>query len=164
MHPSFQDSSECKLVKTLICLTEKLKVAENSAQMENYQKAIQIYEEVAYAYLEHSVLKCRAKEYFFRAALCHLCVHMRSAQHALQKYENSYPALRGSREFKLVKTLIGHMETKDAVGFTKTVTDYDSTSSLDQWVTTILLRIKGQMSECVLRKSKRYLIYMLKLK
>jgi len=164
MHPSFQDSSESKLVKTLICLTEKLKVAENSAQMENYQKAIQIYEEVAYAYLEHSVLKCRAKEYFFRAALCHLCVYIRSAHHALQKYENSYPALRGSREFKLVKTLIGHMETKDAVGFTKTVTDYDSTSSLDQWVTTILVKIKGQISECVLRKSKRYLIYMLKLK
>jgi len=47
----------------------------------------------------------------------------------------------------LVKTLIGHMEEHNVDGFTETVKDYDSISRLDQWFTTILLRIKKQMAE-----------------
>lgn len=71
-----------------------LKVAQYAAQLENYQKAIQIYEQVASSSLDNSLLKYSAKEYFFRAALCHLCIDMLNAQHALQQYENMYPAFQ----------------------------------------------------------------------
>ena len=71
-----------------------LKVAQYAAQLENYQKAIQIYEQVATTSLESSLLKYSAKEYFFRAALCHLCIDLLNAQHALQQYENMYPAFQ----------------------------------------------------------------------
>jgi len=73
-----------------------LKVAQYAAQLENYQKAIQIYEQVASASLDNSLLKYSAKEYFFRAALCHLCIDLLNAQHALQQYENMYPAFQVS--------------------------------------------------------------------
>jgi len=124
-----------------------LKVAQYAAQLENYQKAIQIYDQVASTSLDNSLLKYSAKEYFFRASLCHLCIDPLNAQHAIQQYEDMYPAFQDSRECKLVKTLIGHMEEHNVDGFTDAVKDYDSISRLDQWYTTMLLRIKKQLAE-----------------
>lgn len=80
-----------------------LKVAQYAAQLEDYEKAIQIYESVAGSCLDSSLLKYSAKEYFFRAALCHLSVDLLNAQHALEKYAQQYPAFQDSREFKLIK-------------------------------------------------------------
>ena len=79
-----------------------LKVAQYAAQLENYQKAIQIYEQVATTSLDSSLLKYSAKEYFFRAALCHLCIDLLNAQHALQQYENMYPAFQVSLELNRI--------------------------------------------------------------
>lgn len=80
-----------------------LKVAQYAAQLEDYEKAIQIYESVAGSCLDSSLLKYSAKEYFFRAALCHLSVDILNAQHALEKYAQQYPAFQDSREYKLIK-------------------------------------------------------------
>ena len=80
-----------------------LKVAQYAAQLEDYEKAIQIYESVAGSCLDSSLLKYSAKEYFFRAALCHLSVDLLNAQHALEKYAQQYPAFQDSREYKLIK-------------------------------------------------------------
>jgi len=124
-----------------------LKVAQYAAQLEDYDKAIQIYEQVASSCLDSSLLKYSAKEYFFRAALCHLSVDLLNAQHALEKYSQQYPAFQDSREYKLVKDLCGHLEEQNIEGFTESVKDYDSISRLDQWYTTILLRIKKQAND-----------------
>ncbi|KAG9435840.1 soluble NSF attachment protein [Apis mellifera carnica] len=124
-----------------------LKVAQYAAQLENYEKAIQIYEQVASASLESSLLKYSAKEYFFRAALCHLCVDVLNAQHAIERYQEQYPAFQDSREYKLIKTLIEHIEEQQLEGFTEAVKEYDSISRLDQWYTTVLLRIKKQVDD-----------------
>lgn len=124
-----------------------LKVAQYAAQLEDYDKAIQIYEQVASSCLDSSLLKYSAKEYFFRAALCHLAVDLLNATHALEKYAQQYPAFQDSREYKLVKTLGEHLEEQNIDEFTETVKEYDSISRLDQWYTTILLRIKKQHND-----------------
>lgn len=124
-----------------------LKVAQYAAQLENYEKAIQIYQEVASSALESSLLKYSAKEYLFRAALCHLCVDVLNAQHALERYIQMYPAFQDSREYKFIKTLVEHIEEQNVDAYTDAVKDYDSISRLDQWYTTILLRIKKQLNE-----------------
>ncbi|XP_066158856.1 alpha-soluble NSF attachment protein isoform X2 [Euwallacea fornicatus] len=124
-----------------------LKVAQYSAQLENYDKAIQIYQDMASSSLENSLLKYSAKEYMFRAALCHLCVDVLNAQHALERYLQQYPAFQDAREYKFVKTLIEHIEEQNVEGFTDTVKDYDEISRLDQWFTTILLKIKKQLND-----------------
>lgn len=124
-----------------------IKVAQYAAQLEDYDKAIQIYEQVASSCLDSSLLKYSAKEYFFRASLCHLSVDLLNAQHALEKYSQQYPAFQDSREYKLVKDLCEHLEEQNIEGFTDTVKDYDSISRLDQWYTTILLRIKKQAND-----------------
>ncbi len=86
-----------------------LKVAMYAAQLENYERAIQIYEQVAAHALESALLKYGAKEYFFRAALCHMCVDSLNAQHAVTRYEEQYPAFADSREAKLIKVGLPHM-------------------------------------------------------
>ena len=52
----------------------RLELARVHASMENYQEALQIYEELGYNALESRLLKYSADEYFFRAGLCHLAV------------------------------------------------------------------------------------------
>ncbi|XP_077290792.1 alpha-soluble NSF attachment protein [Arctopsyche grandis] len=124
-----------------------LKVAQYAAQLEDYDKAIKIYELVATSSLDSSLLKYSAKEYMFRAALCHLCVDTLNAQHALERYQGQYSAFQDSRECKLIKVLIEHLEEQNVDGFTDAVKEYDSISRLDQWYTSILLRIKKQVND-----------------
>ncbi|MGH0153852.1 UNVERIFIED_CONTAM: hypothetical protein FKN15_034303 [Acipenser sinensis] len=102
-----------------------LKVASYGAQLEQYQKAIEIYEQVGTNTMDNPLLKYSAKEYFFKAALCHFIVDELNAKLAVEKYEEMFPAFADSRECKLVK-----------------VKEFDSVSRLDQWLTTMLLRLK----------------------
>ena len=55
--------------------------------------------------IQSNLLKYAAKDYFFKALLCHLCVDSLNATHALTKYEDQYPAFTDSREAKLIKKL-----------------------------------------------------------
>lgn len=124
-----------------------LKVAMYSAQMEEYAKALEIYEQVAADAIENSLLKYSAKEYFFKAALCHMCIDIVEAQRAVDKYCDMYPAFQDTRECKLLRTLLEAKEEENVETFTEAVKEYDSISRLDQWLTTILLRIKKGMNE-----------------
>ena len=105
-------------------------------------QAIEIYEEVGTSALDSQLLKYSAKDYFFKAALCHLCVDLLNGQQAIQKYKEMHPALNDSRECKLLVNLMLHMEENDVDGFTEVVKEFDSISRLDQWHTTMLLRVK----------------------
>ncbi|KAF2367099.1 Tetratricopeptide-like helical domain [Trinorchestia longiramus] len=124
----------------------QLKVAMFAAELENYKKAINIYEQVGDNALASSLLKYSAKEYFFRACVCHLCYDVTDAESALKRYEEKYPAFQDSRECKLIKTLLGHLEESNVDGFTEAVSEYDSISRLDQWYTKLLLRVKKSIA------------------
>ncbi|KAK9394346.1 alpha-soluble NSF attachment protein [Crotalus adamanteus] len=119
-----------------------LKVATYAAQLEQYQKAIEIYEQVGTSAMDSPLLKYSAKEYFFKAALCHFCIDMLNAKLAVQKYEEMFPAFSDSRECKLVKKLLDAHEEQNIDSYTESVKEYDSISRLDQWLTTMLLRVK----------------------
>uniref|UniRef100_F6U6F1 NSF attachment protein alpha n=1 Tax=Callithrix jacchus TaxID=9483 RepID=F6U6F1_CALJA len=119
-----------------------LKVAGYAAQLEQYQKAIDIYEQVGTSAMDSPLLKYSAKDYFFKAALCHFCIDMLNAKLAVQKYEELFPAFSDSRECKLVKKLLEAHEEQNVDSYTESVKEYDSISRLDQWLTTMLLRIK----------------------
>ena len=65
----FKSRSEGNL---LICFVDcKLQY---SAQMEHYRKAISIFEEMGFSEMEHPTLKYNAKNHFFQALLCHMCI------------------------------------------------------------------------------------------
>jgi len=124
-----------------------LKVATYAAQLEKYERAIQIYEEVGMSCMDNSLLKYSAKDHFFRAAVCHLCVDTLNAQHAIQKYEDLFPQFGDARECKLLKTLLQAIEDEDVDAYTDAIKDYDSISRLDQWNTTMLLRVKKRINQ-----------------
>lgn len=46
-----------------------------------------------------------------------------------------------------LQTLIEHLEDQNLEGYTEAVKEYDSISRLDQWYTTVLLRIKKQIND-----------------
>ncbi|KAI3363839.1 hypothetical protein L3Q82_001441 [Scortum barcoo] len=112
-----------------------LKVGAYCAQLEQYQKAIEIYEQVGANTMDNPLLKYSAKEYFFKASLCHFII-------AVEKYEEMFPAFSDSRECKLLKKLLEAHEEQNSEAFTEAVKEFDSISRLDQWHTTLLLRIK----------------------
>uniref|UniRef100_A0A8B9M2V8 NSF attachment protein alpha n=2 Tax=Neoaves TaxID=3078114 RepID=A0A8B9M2V8_9AVES len=98
-----------------------LKVATYAAQLEQYQKAVEIYEQVGTSAMDSPLLKYSAKEYFFKAALCHFCIDMLNAKLAVQKYEEMFPAFTDSRECKLVKKLLDAHEEQNIDGYTDAV-------------------------------------------
>ncbi|WAR18276.1 SNAA-like protein [Mya arenaria] len=120
-----------------------LKVAQYAAQLERYDQAIQIYEEIAMSCMDSSLLKYSAKDHFFRAAVSHLCVDTLNCQQALQRYEELFPQFADARECKLLKAC----EDEDADAFTDAIKEYDSISRLDQWTTTMLLRVKKRINQ-----------------
>uniref|UniRef100_A0A6G1SIM9 Soluble NSF attachment protein n=1 Tax=Aceria tosichella TaxID=561515 RepID=A0A6G1SIM9_9ACAR len=122
-----------------------LNVARYAAQLEQYEKAIQIYESIGQSSLDNNMLKYGAKEHFLRAGLCHLCVDTLNAQIAIKRYEEMSPAFADSRECKLLKDISSKIEARDVDGFAQVVQDYDSISRFDSWYTTLLLRIKNQI-------------------
>uniref|UniRef100_A0AAY5ET08 N-ethylmaleimide-sensitive factor attachment protein, alpha b n=1 Tax=Electrophorus electricus TaxID=8005 RepID=A0AAY5ET08_ELEEL len=124
-----------------------LKVATYAAQLEQYQKAIEIYEQVGTYCMDTTLLKYGAKDHFFRAALCHFCVDMLNAKLAVQRYEEMFPAFSDARECKLIKKLLDAHEEQDVAAYTDAVKEFDSITRLDQWQTTMLLRIKKTIKE-----------------
>ncbi|XP_039185366.1 beta-soluble NSF attachment protein isoform X3 [Crotalus tigris] len=119
-----------------------LKVAGYAAQLEQYQKATEIFEQVGTSTMDNPLLKHSAKDYFFKAALCHFIVDELNAKLALEKYEEMFPAFTDSRECKLLKKLLEAHEEQNCEAYTEAVKEFDSISRLDQWLTTMLLRIK----------------------
>lgn len=119
-----------------------LKVAQYAAQVEQYPKAIEIYEQVAANAINSQLLRYGAKDHYFRAVLCRMCQDVQDASNAVNKYEEQFPTFADSREYKLLKALISACEDQNPDSFTDAIREYDSISRLDQWYTSIMLRIK----------------------
>ncbi|XP_076464933.1 alpha-soluble NSF attachment protein-like isoform X2 [Babylonia areolata] len=122
------------------------KVAEYSAKLENYEKAIEIYEQLGMYAMDNSLLKYSAKDHFFKACVCHMCVDLVNAQLSLTKYEDMFPAFSESRECKLVKNLLKACEEENVDGFTEALREFDSISRLDKNLTTMLVKVKKQLN------------------
>uniref|UniRef100_A0A673BEG4 Beta-soluble NSF attachment protein-like n=1 Tax=Sphaeramia orbicularis TaxID=375764 RepID=A0A673BEG4_9TELE len=121
-----------------------LKVGAYCAQLEQYQKAIEIYEQVGANTMDNPLLKYSAKEYFFKASLCHFIVDELNAKasfYILMAY--SVPVFCSlTYIFLLKQKLLEAHEEQNSEAFTEAVKEFDSISRLDQWHTTLLLRIK----------------------
>uniref|UniRef100_A0A1I7V420 C2H2-type domain-containing protein n=1 Tax=Caenorhabditis tropicalis TaxID=1561998 RepID=A0A1I7V420_9PELO len=119
-----------------------VKVAMYSAELEKYSQAIAVFEEIAFYEADHSTLKYAAKGHFFQALLCHLCIDPINTQQALQKYENASPSFSDSRECKFIKELLAALEEQNEEAFTECTAGFDKISRLDNWSTSLLLKVK----------------------
>ncbi|WZZ66325.1 hypothetical protein YC2023_077695 [Brassica napus] len=96
-----------------------LKVAQYASQLEQYEKAIKIYEDIARHSLGNNLLKYGVKGHLLNAGMCHLCkADVVSITNALEKYQDLDPTFTGTRECKFLS---------------------------DSWKTTMLLRVKEKL-------------------
>jgi len=123
-----------------------LKVAQLSAQISNYDKAIEIYEKLAMNCIEHPMLKWNVRDYLFRGGLCQLCKADDVAMtKALEKYQQIDPSFEQQREFKLLEKLHESYQDMNHEKFTEAILDFESISKLESWKVTLLNRIKDSM-------------------
>lgn len=119
------------------------KVGEFAAIDEKYLKAIKIFQDIACFDLSSSLLQYNAKEYFFRAAICHLCNDPEIVETVINRYCEMYPAFKDSRENHLILCLLDCIELRDLEGYANAIRTYDATSKLSMWHVTMLLRAKN---------------------
>lgn len=124
----------------------KQKVAQFSAQLEQYQKSIDIYEEIARQSLNNNLLKYGVKGHLLNAGICQLCKGDPVAiSNALERYQELDPTFSGTREYRLLADVAAAVDEEDVGKFTDVVKDFDSMTPLDSWKTTLLLRVKEKL-------------------
>eukprot|EP00048_Salpingoeca_helianthica_P014447 m.221737 g.221737 ORF g.221737 m.221737 type:complete len:365 (-) comp15874_c0_seq1:325-1419(-) len=129
-----------------------LKVALLSAQLERYDRAVEIYEDVGTKMIDNSLLKWSVKEYFLKAGLCRLCTgDIVAAERAIEGYGQTFPQFADQRESRLLMGVLHAVQEGNVEEFTRVVGEYDAVSTLDPWMTTILLRIKKTLDSSELR-------------
>ncbi|KAG2252098.1 hypothetical protein Bca52824_082234 [Brassica carinata] len=123
-----------------------LKVAQYASQLEQYEKAIKIYEDIARHSLGNNLLKYGVKGHLLNAGMCHLCkADVVSITNALEKYQDLDPTFTGTRECKFLSDLAAAIDEEDIAKFTDVVKEFDSMTPLDSWKTTMLLRVKEKL-------------------
>ncbi|XP_027335023.1 alpha-soluble NSF attachment protein 2 isoform X3 [Abrus precatorius] len=109
----------------------KQKVAQFSAQLEQYQKSIEIYEEIARQSLNSNLLKYGVKGHLLNAGICQLCKgDVVAITNALERYQELDPTFSGTREYRLLADVAAAIDEEDVGKFTDVVKEFDSMTPL----------------------------------
>mmetsp|Transcript_837 Transcript_837/g.2307 ORF Transcript_837/g.2307 Transcript_837/m.2307 type:complete len:288 (-) Transcript_837:684-1547(-) len=123
-----------------------LKVAGLAAGAQDFNRAIEIYEQVAIASLESNLLRFSVKGYLLSAGICRLATgEIGAAVNALERYEGMDASFATTREGQFLRALVTAYEAMDEEAFTDVVREYDEVSRLDAQKTTLLLEVKKKI-------------------
>ncbi|KAG5120942.1 hypothetical protein JHK84_039282 [Glycine max] len=124
----------------------KQKVAQFSAQLEQYQRSIEIYEDIARQSLSNNLLKYGVKGHLLNAGICQLCKDdVIAITNVLERYQDLDPTFSGTREYRLLADIAAAIDEEDVGKFTEVIKEFDSMTPLDSWKTTLLLRVKEKL-------------------
>jgi len=125
-----------------------LKVAHFAASLQNFHRAVELFEQVANASISNNLLKWSVKEYFLKAGLCHLAEgDIVATKKAIERYAQQSPEFNSTREHKFLMQITDSFESFDAEEFRSAVGEYDSITKLDAWKTAILVTIGDKIKE-----------------
>lgn len=126
----------------------RLKIAEFSAELKKFPKAVELYEDAASAACENNLLKYSAKGYLLNAGICLLCyASADEIATKLDRYKEMDLQFAGSREATLLESLSQAMVNQDDQAFATALAEYDSMTRLDAWKTKILLEAKRRIQD-----------------
>jgi alpha-soluble NSF attachment protein len=121
----------------------RLRVAEIQGRRGQYTAAAKAFEEVAEARLSNELTKFNAKAHLFDAGICLLANgDSVAARAALERYKTMDYTFPDSREAKLLENVINAVQENKDAEFTEHLRQYDRTSKLSPWRTSLLLKIK----------------------
>jgi alpha-soluble NSF attachment protein len=119
------------------------KAAQLAADSEAYEKAAELFEQLAEGSVNDQLRKYAVKDYLFRGALCRLCLgDSVSAKRAIERYATLDPSFGASKEFSLLNEITAVIETGDVDEYTELITKWDRTNAMDEWKTKVFLKIK----------------------
>ncbi|KAI3955941.1 hypothetical protein MKW98_006301 [Papaver atlanticum] len=122
------------------------RVAQFSAQLEQYPRAIEIYENLAHQSLNNKFLNYLVKGYLLNAGLCHLYeVDVFTISNALEHFEEMDPTFSGTHEYKFLADLAASVDKEDVQRFTVVFREGHSMIRQDPWKTRFLLRVKKML-------------------
>lgn len=123
----------------------KLKVATYAGLLEQYSDAIEEFEEAARKSISNSLRQFSVKDYLLNAGICQLARgDTVSCIRAVERYGDLDPSWSQSRQGGFYRKMV---EAQDVETFTQAVTEFDSLIRLNDWRTTLLLRVKRRMTE-----------------
>ncbi|XP_027351683.1 alpha-soluble NSF attachment protein 2-like [Abrus precatorius] len=124
----------------------KLKVAQFSAQLQQFQNAIKIYEDVARQSLNNNLLKYGVRGHLLNSGLCQLCQgDFVAITNSLERYQDLDPTFSRTREYKFLSDLVSSIDEEDVEKFSRIVKEFESITPLDSWKSTLLLRVKDAL-------------------
>ncbi|KMZ58533.1 Alpha-soluble NSF attachment protein [Zostera marina] len=124
----------------------KQKIAQMAAELEQYPKAVEIFEGIARQNINNNLLKYSVKGILLNAGLCQLCRgDVVAITNSLEKYQELDPTFSGTREQRFLADLAASAEEEDVSKFTDIIKEFDSMTRLDKWKTTLLLRAKNAL-------------------
>ena len=124
-----------------------IKVADLAAEVEDYKKAIQIYEKVSKSSVESSALRWSVKDHLFKALLCHFALaapshKLEPVSRKLEQYVDMCPNMDNTREKGLIEDLIADFDAASPDDYADHVFKFDEIMPLDRWKSKVLLQIK----------------------
>lgn len=125
----------------------RLKIALIAGTQGDYAIAAGLFEKIAAGALESNLLKYGARDHLLRAGMCHAVDDQVEATRALERYRELDPSFVGSREDELLGKIVAAIADTDVEAFTNAVYEFDSISKLDDWKTSILLKIKNSIRD-----------------
>ncbi|TFK20145.1 vesicular-fusion protein SEC17 [Coprinopsis marcescibilis] len=118
------------------------------AELDKFPQAVTLYERVANHSLTSNLTKYSVKEYWLKALLCILAMgDTVTAGRSEQKYIGQDNTFSATREYKFASALRESIEHGDVGEYTAAVVEFDRITKLDNWKTSILLKIKKSIQE-----------------
>jgi len=120
--------------------------ADIAAQLGNYPLAIRRYEQIATQSLQSPLTKYGVKELYLKAGICHLCTgDIVSTRQALESYVRQDSGFMNQLEYKFLMQITDAVDAAHGDEFIAHVQNYDRQVHLDNWKTSMLLKVKQTM-------------------
>jgi alpha-soluble NSF attachment protein len=107
---------------------------------------IQMYEKIADKWEENKLAAWSCKDLYFKCCLLYLLLDDTvGALNAVVKYGQKHLRFNMSKEQNLIKELIPVVENKETEAFNDICYNFQQTSKMDTWLTTIFTKLKAKM-------------------
>lgn len=122
--------------------------AQLAIQLQQYPRAIELWEAVAAASLNSNLTKYSVKEYYLNAGLCYLAIpDVGAATRAMAFYAQQDPGFPSTTEAQFLHGVLESCEHSDLDSFDAKVRDFDRMKPVTGWRATLLHTIRTQLAD-----------------